>query len=126
LAQEQQLHNRVAEAAWVRSITHAKACWPVLIALISAALPGCAAYRSCGFAGCAGDAQISAEVRALLKQHPALAPPDLIYVQTVDHIVYLSGRVDTELERLTAAGTAEQAAGVRRVVNSISLSYAGR
>jgi osmotically-inducible protein OsmY len=89
-------------------------------------LPGCAAYRSCGFEGCAGDAQISAEVRALLKQHPALDPPDLVYVQTVDHIVYLSGRVDTELERLTAAATAQKAAGVRGVVNSISLTYSGR
>ena len=120
------MHDRVAEATWMRSMTRARACWPVLIAVISAALPGCAAYRSCGFAGCVGDAQISAEVRALLKRHPALAPPDLIYVQTVDHIVYLSGRVDTELERLTAASTAEQATGVRKVVNSISLSYPGR
>jgi osmotically-inducible protein OsmY len=88
------------------------------------AVAGCAAYEKCGFQGCPGDAQLSAEVQALIAQHPALQPPNLIYVQTLDHVVYLSGMVDTGTERLLAEAVARTAPGVRRVVNSIAESNA--
>jgi hypothetical protein len=88
------------------------------------ALAGCAAYEKCGFQGCPGDAQLSAEVQALIAQHPALQPPNLIYVQTLDHVVYLSGMVDTSTERLLAEAVAQTAPGVRRVVDSIAESNA--
>ena len=100
-----------------------------LAALLAGMLPGCAAlheYAQCGYQGCPQDAGISSEVRALLAQHPALAAPNLIYVQTLDRVVYLTGQVATDLQRHTAASVAGAAAGVRRVVNSISLEYAGR
>jgi osmotically-inducible protein OsmY len=84
--------------------------------------PGCAAYRKCGFRGCTGDADISAQVRALLERYPALQPPNLIQVQTVDHVVYLSGLVDTDYERQMAESVAHAAKGVTKVVNSIGLS----
>ena len=73
-----------------------------LTVILAGALPACAVYRKCGLAGCAGDAKITADVRTLFKQHPVLEPPNLIHVQTLDHIVYLSGQVDTELERSLA------------------------
>src|ERR1700681_1512068 len=92
------------------------------IVLAAAFLPACAAYKKCGFGGCPGDAAITAEVRALFDQHPALEPPNLLHVQTVDHVVYLSGLVDTDLERQMAESVAHEAAGVTKVVNSIGLS----
>jgi len=90
--------------------------------ILTAALPGCAAYRKCGFGGCPGDAEITAEVQALFSQHPALEPPNIINVQTRDHVVYLYGLVDTDLERQTAESVALQASGVTKVVNSIGIS----
>jgi osmotically-inducible protein OsmY len=97
-----------------------------LAVILTGALPACAVYRKCGFAGCPGDAQITADVRARFTAHPALEPPNLIHVQTLDRVVYLSGQVDTELERATAESVARQAAGVKQVANSISLGYEGR
>jgi len=94
-------------------------------ALLIGALGGCStysAYRKCGFGGCPGDAAISAEVRGLFKQHPALEPPNLLYVQTVDHVVYLSGVLNTDLERQTAESVALEAPGVARIVDSIGVS----
>jgi osmotically-inducible protein OsmY len=88
------------------------------------AVAGCAAYEKCGFQGCPGDAQLSAEVQALIAQHPALQPPNLIYVQTLDHVVYLNGMVNTGAERLLAEAVARTAPGVRRVVDSITESNA--
>jgi osmotically-inducible protein OsmY len=101
-------------------------CVLVLAVILTGALPGCAVYRKCGFAGCAGDSKITADVRARFTQHPALEPPNLIHVQTLDRVVYLSGQVDTELQRATAESVARQAADVKQVVNSINLGYEGR
>ena len=88
--------------------------------LLTGVLPGCTTFRKCGFSGCAGDADITAQVRTLLSQH-ALQPPNLIQVQTLDHVVYLSGLVNSDTERLTAQSVALEAPGVSRVVNSIGL-----
>jgi osmotically-inducible protein OsmY len=86
------------------------------------ALPGCAVYEKCGFNGCPGDAEITAEVRALFDQHPVLEPPNLLAVRTMDHVVYLHGLVNTDSERQLAESVAHQAKGVAKVVNSIGLS----
>jgi osmotically-inducible protein OsmY len=40
----------------------------------------------------------------------------------LDHVVYLSGLVDTDLERQMAESVAQEAKGVAKVVNSIGLS----
>jgi osmotically-inducible protein OsmY len=90
--------------------------------VLTATLPGCAAYKKCGFGGCPGDAEITAQVRALFEHHPTLKPPNLLEVQTLDHVVYLNGVVDTDLERQMAESIAHEAKGVRKVVNSIGLS----
>jgi osmotically-inducible protein OsmY len=90
--------------------------------VLAGALPGCAAYKKCGFGGCPGDAEITAEVRALFDQHPILQAPNLVEVQTLDHVVYLNGLVDTDLQRQTAESLALEARGVAKVVNSIGLT----
>jgi osmotically-inducible protein OsmY len=90
-----------------------------------AVLAGCAVYETyqkCGFAGCPDDQRITRDVQALLSQYPALQPPNLIDVKTLDHVVYLNGLVDTDLERQLAESVAAGAKGVTRVVNSIGLS----
>jgi len=91
-------------------------------ALFAGWLQGCAAYEKCGFHGCPGDAQIGSDVQGLFSQHPVLMPPNLIRVQVLDHVVYLTGIVDTDLERKIASDVAAQAPGVTQVVTSIGLS----
>ena len=90
--------------------------------MLAGVLSGCAAYKKCGFGGCPGDAEITADVRALFDQHPVLEPPNLLEVRTLDHVVYLNGVVDTDTQRLMAESVARQAKGVTKVVNSIGLS----
>jgi osmotically-inducible protein OsmY len=104
-------------------------CTLVLALAIALCLSGCTgyqAYHKCGWHGCPGDEAISTQVRALLEQHPALGPPNLVYVQTSDGVVFLSGQVATELQRATAESVAREASGVREVINSIALTYEGR
>lgn len=105
----------------------------ILVALLAAApaliLSGCTsyqAYRKCGWHGCAGDAQITSEVEALLAKHPDLQPPNRVYVQTSDGVVFLSGKVNTPLQRDAAETVAKGTPGVRQVVNSIATSYEGK
>jgi osmotically-inducible protein OsmY len=96
--------------------------------ILTNTLSGCAAYgvyRKCG-QGCPGDAKITAEVRSLLKQHPELGPPNQVYVQTLDRVVYLSGQVATDMQRETADAVALQAASARQVVDIMGLEYNGR
>jgi osmotically-inducible protein OsmY len=92
-------------------------------------LTGCTAYRAyekCGYDGCPGDQQISHQVRASLRQHTELLPPNLIYVHTVDGVVYLNGQVATELQRDAAVAVAREVPGAREVVDMIALEYQGR
>lgn len=101
---------------------HAAAAALVLLG----ALSGCAGFSKCGFKGCPEDAKMTADVRALIGQHTALQAPNFVHVQTIDHVVYLSGTVDTDVERDLAEQVAYQAPGVTEVVNSITLSNVGR
>jgi BON domain len=89
----------------------------LLSALIAAsALPGCAVYQKCGFKGCPGDTQITADVRAAFADHPVLQP---VNVQTLDSVVYLSGIVSTSMQGDIATAVARQVKGVTRVVSTV-------
>ena len=79
-------------------------------------LGGCATYH-------AQDATITAEVKALLEQHPELRAPNVVYVQTVNRVVYLTGQVTTSLQRQTAEAAARRATGIRGVVDNIGIAY---
>jgi osmotically-inducible protein OsmY len=98
----------------------------VPLIVLFAAISACATYKKCGFNGCAGDAQITADVQALIGKYPSLEAPNIVRIQTVDHVVYLYGQVDTDLQRLMAQEIALSVTGVRRVVNSIGLEFEGR
>jgi osmotically-inducible protein OsmY len=95
---------------------------PVILSLIGA-LPGCATYGKCESGGCSGDAKVTTNVQTLFDQHPELGPPNLINVQTLDHVVYLSGEVSAGEFSDVAASVAYQAPGVAKVVNSIAVSH---
>ena len=86
--------------------------------VIAGALSGCATFNKCGFQGCPGDAKITADVKALFDRHPELGTS--IDVQTLDHVVYLYGLVDTPLESEIAKSVALEAPGAARVVSSIA------
>ena len=90
------------------------------LACSSALLTGCATYRKCGFSGCAGDASITAAIEARLHENKAIEEWG-IKVQTLDHVVYLYGLVDTNLERNIIEATALEVPGVVSVVDSIGI-----
>ena len=96
-----------------------------MIALVlTGALAGCASYQGhekCGDSGCISDAQITSEIQTVFAKHSELEAPNQIYVQTENHVVYLSGLVSTGLQRDAAASIAQEANGVTRVVNEISI-----
>ena len=52
-------------------------------------------------------------------------PPNLIHVETLDHVVYLTGQVNTDLTRSIADSVARAVAGVTRVVDSIGIDDVG-
>ena len=100
----------------------------ILTLALVGAVPGCDAYRTvreCGSQGCPEDRRITAEIESLLAQHRQLMPPNMVYVQTLDGVVYLSGQVATPLQRTEAEDLARQPAGVKRVVSTISLGFRG-
>ncbi len=84
------------------------------------------AYRKCGRDGCPGDQAITQQVEALLKQHPDLGPPSMVYVSTSDRVVFLTGHTSTELQRTTIEALARQVPGVREVLNNIAFDNLGR
>jgi osmotically-inducible protein OsmY len=99
-------------------------CASVLALSLSGTLSGCAAYdtyEKCGFHGCPGDAKITAEVRSRFREDSSLEL-SAISVQTLDHVVYLSGVVSSGLEISDAGSIASEVPGVTQVVNTMALS----
>jgi hypothetical protein len=101
-------------------------CTLTLCLLLSGMLCGCAAYRKCGFSGCAGDAAITANVKAQFARYPALTAANSVRIQTLNKVVYLTGQVDTDVERLLAVSLAGDVEGVTEVVDSISVDNLSR
>jgi osmotically-inducible protein OsmY len=83
------------------------------------ALNGCADFK-CSPENCAVDAKITADVRAVLKQHPEFGAPAELQVQTINRVVYLHGLVNSDLERQSAEALVRRVANIKDVVNSIS------
>ncbi|MBN8886189.1 MAG: BON domain-containing protein [Rudaea sp.] len=96
--------------------------------LLAATLSACStyqAYRKCGFGGCPGDEQIAAQVNEALLNTPGISYWT-IDVQSLDHVVYLHGLVDTNPERAKVEEIAFQASGGKKIVDSIELRNATR
>jgi osmotically-inducible protein OsmY len=88
---------------------------------LAVSLTGCSMFEKCGLRECPSDAKISAEVRTLLSQSPALGAPNLISVQTFHSVVYLRGLVSTPYQIAEAGSIAERAPGVAEVQNLLSI-----
>ena len=88
---------------------------------LAATLTGCAGFGRCGFREFLADAQITAQVRSLLAQSPALSAPNSISVQTDQAVVYLRGLVSTPYQIAEAGSIAARAPGVTRVQNLLSI-----
>ena len=99
--------------------------WTIATVLL-VAIPGCAMYGKCGNHECPEDAQTSAEVRKLFAQYPNLQSPNILYVQTRDHVVTLTGMVNTDYDRRLAESVALQASGVTRVNNLLGTTGGAR
>jgi len=101
---------------------------PLLLVVMLVGAPvfhGCAS-TPCTSESCKDDAKITADIKAQLKEHRELGPPNTVYVQTRDGVVYLTEQVATDLQRATAESVAEKVPGVVQVVNSIALTFGGR
>ena len=96
------------------------------IVALTGSLAACATYSKCGVSGCPEDARIARELRLRLTQYPSLEAPNSVRVQASDHVVYLYGLVNNELERGMAEEVARSITGVTRVVDLISLDDVGR
>lgn len=92
-------------------MSKSKLAAPGALVLILIGLSGCATY--------AGDRQITANVRAAFDQHPDLGPPNSINVETVNRVVYLTGRVSEGAMRSTAESLARDSKGVAHVEDTI-------
>jgi osmotically-inducible protein OsmY len=96
-------------------------CTLAFIVGLGAALSGCALYKTyeeCGLYGCADDAKITADIKARFSKRLDLEP-NVITVQTLDHVVYLYGLVSSSLEISTAESIAANVPGVTAVVSSV-------
>jgi osmotically-inducible protein OsmY len=84
-------------------------------------ISGCTVFdtwHKCGFAGCPGDQEITDSVTKIFEQHPDLGPVGLLSIKTLDGVVYISGKLDTDLQRRAAEELALTAPNVKRVVNN--------
>jgi len=84
------------------------------------AMSGCATNESA--ADKMTDEKITATLQEQINQHPDVGPPDSVHVQTLNHVVYLSGEVSQGLMKQTAEDLARQTPGVTRVVNDIGIT----
>ena len=87
---------------------------------VAAGLSGFATAGTCG--ACGDDAQIETSIKASFQKLPYLGAPNLIQVQSLKHVVYLSGEVSTGLMSRTAAEIVQGTPGVERVVKNISVT----
>jgi osmotically-inducible protein OsmY len=97
-------------------------CAPVLGFVLASALSGCAAFDKCQSAGCSDDAKITTAVQANLQKHPELGLPNVIEVQTINHVVYLHGTVSAGEQSAEAVSVAQQTPGVKQVVSNIGIT----
>ena len=98
----------------------ARCLFGVVFALCAAGCDLAATYRKCGLSGCSGDAAITANIEGQLARRSDVFAND-ISVQTLDHVVYVRGLIDTDVQRETILAVAQQMPGVERVVDSLVL-----
>jgi len=94
---------------------------PIVMLITAGILAGCATDPASGPGGGSSDAKITQNIETQFDKHPDLGPPQEIDVQTKNHVVYLSGLVDSGVAVADAESVARQAQGVSDVVNTIAV-----
>jgi len=92
---------------------------PYLALLLASSLSACATLRDHDSEGCSVDMKIRTNVQDLIDERADLGAPHSIHVQAIDRVVYLTGLVDTSVDKRIAESVAAHTPGVARVVNSI-------
>jgi len=87
--------------------------------ILGGAFSSGAVARNSSNIGAPDDVEITAAVQGAIAQHRGLGAPNQIYVDTRDHVVYLSGTVYNFLLGDDATETARSVPGVNRVVSTI-------
>jgi osmotically-inducible protein OsmY len=67
------------------------------------------------------DGRITADLLRTIAEHRELAPPNEIYINTRDHVVYLSGVAISSLSKDEAEEVALQSPGVTGVVSTMGV-----
>jgi osmotically-inducible protein OsmY len=94
--------------------------------LLAVGLSGCAGFGKCDPENCTNDAKITADVRAMIKEHRELGPAAAFHIQTINGIVYLNGIVETDMERRSFESLVMLVPNVKDVVNSLDIRNSGR
>src|ERR1700722_14484921 len=94
-------------------------------AMVGGLLPMSAIAKDCTSNACTADETITSLVQASYQQHPELAVPNAIRVQTRNQVVYLHGHVSNGLQRDEAISLAQQVPNVKRVNSSLRTSNTG-
>jgi len=84
-------------------------------------LAACATNPASGPGSGSSDAKITQNIEAQFTKRADWSPPEEIEIQTRNHVVYLTGIVDSGVEVENAESVARQTEGVSDVVNSIAV-----
>jgi hyperosmotically inducible protein len=95
-----------------------------IASILSAGASAQTASEKCGSNGCPDDAKIQQQVQQKIYENSSLRSLN-IYVQTVGHVVYLKGSVDTRSDRRRAAAIARTVPGVKQIYNDLALNGNG-
>ena len=98
-----------------------RSIYSVVTFIVVAAITGCVSHGACPDSECTADKVTNAAVNASLAAHAELGAPGQIYASANNHVVYLYGILDTELQRSDAESVAADTDGVAKVVNSIAV-----
>lgn len=109
----------MANLTYLRTTSTALILTGILCASAAAQKPSTTADPA---AAAQADLRITYEVMQSFAQHSDLGPPNRIYVNTRDHVVYLMGTVTNSLTADNAKDVARQVSGVTNVVSTISTS----
>jgi osmotically-inducible protein OsmY len=90
--------------------------------MLLGAMAGCATRTASSDSGYKADDQTTAAVDAAISAHPDIGPAGQVRISTINHVVYLTGMVNSGYQRSVAESVAAQTEGVTQVVNSIGVS----
>jgi len=94
---------------------------PIVMLFTAGVLAACATDPVSGPGSGSDDAKITQNIEAQFDKRADLTPPEEIEVQTKNHVVYLSGLVDTGVAVQNAESVARQTKGVSDVINMIAV-----